>query len=301
MINSYATSDTAIADAVATLTTARGPQDIPPAVVEWLARLRVLLGVPFAYLVPHQEMLPQESIRFFYINRNWLDAAVDGALSLGSVTTRDRAHLESVYPALRAEADKAERNLWASQTGAPLHDGAAEVVTGFLLRSSVVSGWPALQIRGYRTVDEQRQLVQLLRVERLAPAVLLVLMDGIPDSLEIEEPRGSAQLGVDTATGAPNARSITLRDPATGQNIEGATLRVPFRENAPGVVDVTALRQRILAQNRPEIGPEISPAEFAQQLVQYPARQEFTETGPVPDVFRATIPIEVVRASHGGA
>ncbi len=47
---------------------------VPPDVVRFLARLRLLEGVPFNYLVPDATMLPLESIRFFYVDRNWLDA-----------------------------------------------------------------------------------------------------------------------------------------------------------------------------------------------------------------------------------
>ena len=57
-------------------------------VVAWLTRLRLLEGVPFSYIVSSEEMLPNESIRFFHMDRNWLDALVDGALSTGILDTR---------------------------------------------------------------------------------------------------------------------------------------------------------------------------------------------------------------------
>ena len=57
-------------------------------VVSWLTKLRLLEGVPFNYVVPSEEMLPNESIRFFHMDRNWLDAMVDGALSTGILDTR---------------------------------------------------------------------------------------------------------------------------------------------------------------------------------------------------------------------
>ena len=57
-------------------------------VVAWLTRLRLLEGVPFSYIVSSEEMLPNESIRFFHMDRNWLDALLDGALSTGILDTR---------------------------------------------------------------------------------------------------------------------------------------------------------------------------------------------------------------------
>jgi len=57
-------------------------------ITEWLSRLRLLDGVPFPYIVPSDGMLPNESIRFFHLDRNWLDALVDGALSTGVLDSR---------------------------------------------------------------------------------------------------------------------------------------------------------------------------------------------------------------------
>ena len=57
-------------------------------ITEWLSRLRLLDGVPFPYIVPSEGMLPSESIRFFHLDRNWLDALVDGALSTGVLDSR---------------------------------------------------------------------------------------------------------------------------------------------------------------------------------------------------------------------
>jgi hypothetical protein len=296
MIQVYGSSDTAIGDAVTAVEAPPEPGEIASDLVSWLARVRLLQGVPFSYLVPHEQMLPRESIRFFYVNRNWLDAAVDGALSLGAATTRERALLETMYRDLRGEVDQAERNLWQQALGGTLREGAGEVITGFLLRSRMVSGWPGLEVRASRTVDGVQAPVQLLRVERLAPAVLLVLMDGIPQSVLLEEPRGGAQLGVDAAPGGK--RIVTMRDPATGSNIPGATVEVPFRPGAPGVIDTRALRQRMLDKQRPEIGPDMSAAELALQLVQYPTSQPFQGAGDDP-VFQASVPLAVIRASQG--
>ena len=50
--------------------------------VEWIARLVLLYPVPFHYLVPHQSLLPSESLRFFHLDDNWVDALVDGAFSI---------------------------------------------------------------------------------------------------------------------------------------------------------------------------------------------------------------------------
>ena len=61
--------------------------------MRWLTRLRLLEAVPFQYLVPAEEMLPTETIRFFHIDRNWVDALIDGAMSVTLTSTREKQWL----------------------------------------------------------------------------------------------------------------------------------------------------------------------------------------------------------------
>jgi hypothetical protein len=274
----------------------------PAAVVDWLARLRLLYGVPFAYLVPDEALLPKESIRFFYVNRDWTDAAVDGALSVGAATTRDRARFEALHADVRDAVDRHERKVWAKDADQTLMQGeSGEVVTGFLLRSRAVSGWPALHVRAYRGDDEE---VQLLRMERLAPAVLLVLMDGVPDRVEIEEPRAGIQFGVDEPdpqdNRPPDSRWLIVRDPATGEPAGVDDVRVPFRAGSPGVIDMAELRRRLQGTVAAGADGELGAGEMALQLLQFPFRQVFGRpAGGMGKVFRVTIqPDEFRRRLH---
>src|SRR5262245_65190279 len=97
------------------LVTDHDPDDgnhvVPGELRRFLARLRLLHGVPFSYLVPDADLLPIESIRFFYVDRAWTDALVQGVLSVGTITTADRAQLEAVYPRIRDDVDEAERTI----------------------------------------------------------------------------------------------------------------------------------------------------------------------------------------------
>src|SRR5690348_2015554 len=88
-----------------------GEHVVPFELRQWLARLRLLEGVPFAYLVADSALLPPESIRFFYLDRRWTDAVVQGALSVGTVTSADRSQLEQLHPVARDEVDVAERTV----------------------------------------------------------------------------------------------------------------------------------------------------------------------------------------------
>jgi hypothetical protein len=285
-----------LTEAIATASAPQAPEEpsgLPSEVATFLAHLRLMSGVAFQYLVPDDDLLPPESIRFFYLDRNWTDAAVDGALAAGTFTTAERATLAARYTEIRDAIDTAERNVWADRTGVQGHDGPAEVATGLLLRSRAVSGWPGLHVRGYRGADPEP--MRMLRIERLAPAVLLALVDGIPDRMVIEEPRQGIQFGVDAQEdgGAGGRFAANVRDPATGR-FTGTTAPVPFRKDAPGVIDRTTLRERLIATG--EVGPALDSAEYALQLLQLPYQQWFGEAdGGFTEFLHTTIDVAQMR------
>ena len=272
----------------------------PLAVRDWLARLRLLEGVPFNTIVADSELLPKESIRFFYLDRAWTDALVQGALSVGTVNSGDRAQLQTLYPAIRDEIDAQERLVRLPGSEA-LQLGQAAQITGMLLRSRAVSGWPALQVRAYRReVGNDEDIIpesnpdrlKLLRLERLAPAVLLALFDGVPEVVHIEEPRQGVQFGVKLAPqGDGNSFSATVRarDIFTAKDVEpNKNMPVSFRGGAPGVIDL----KRTLDTFHNEVSVH-SGAEFALQMIRFPYRQVFGDpnspnAAEKQDVFRPT-------------
>jgi hypothetical protein len=94
------------------------------------------------------------------------------------------------------------------------------------------------------------------------------------------------QFGVDETGGsAPGNWSYTLtvrRNAAVNGDLTESTspgdqIPVPFRPNAPGVLDMSALQQQIVAR----IGGTGSASEFALQMIRLPYRQVY---GPVEAV-----------------
>jgi hypothetical protein len=242
------------------------------------------------------------------------------------VTTADRSALAALYGTVRAEVDEAERlvRLPGVDPGAAVPAGPAGTISGFLLRSRMVSGWPALHVRGYAVdnlslakpiadgdVDESDgaalQRLGLLRMERLAPAVLLVLFDGVPAVVHIEEPRAGIQFGVDAeGDGGSAGALVNLRDPATARPT-GATVEVPFRPDVPGVIHLGALARKLVTAE-PALGPTLDAAEFAMQLLQFPYRAVFGDRtlagGPPSDpaaLFRPTVGMaQLLKRFEGG-
>lgn len=290
---------------------------VPADIARFLARLRLLEGVPFNYLVPDAAMLPIETVRFFYVDRNWLDALVQGALSVGTANSADREQLAGLHPIIRREVDVAERLVRMKSADAPAVDaagrpiGVAGPMTGFLMRSRIVSGWPGLHVRAYSTdtrpddktipeMDTSPDRVRLLRMERLAPAVLLVLFDGVPAVVHVEEPRSGVQFGVrvkqtgDTASAVVPLRDVTKPNNGPLKTATGVdrTIPVPFRSRAPGVINLSALAESLRTASGTNIGTTIDSAEFATEMLRFPIRQVFgdTEVDPGTDAFVATIP-----------
>jgi hypothetical protein len=290
-----------------------GQRVVPSELRGYLARLRLLDGVPFSYLAADAELLPRESIRFFYLDREWTDALVQGALSVGTVNSADRAQLESLYRYVRDEVDEEERRV-RLPGGERVQQGPAGPVTGFLLRSRVVSGWPGLHVRAYRQAlgqaddaaipESDPRRIKLLRMERLAPAVLLVLMDGIPAVVHIEEPRQGIQFGVRLIPSDPAVPNlfqarVPARDALTALDVAPPVLvPVPFRPGSPGVIDIARLNRALMDTNGTNMGTAVEAAEFALQMLRFPYRQVFGDPAPgspITDVFKPTIYVEKLR------
>lgn len=191
-------------------------------VVEWLSKLRTLQGVPFVYIVPTEEMLPNESIRFFHIDRNWLDALVDGAISVGTLDSRgslpavSEDNEELKYQRLIQELNNSEINknpyrnkllgkAKQSQYSDEYPSGGS--TSGFLLRSTVVRDFPGLEVSAYEapgirsdqpakwaTSDKR---IQTIHQVRLSDTILLCIFNGIPTHLRLQEPGEGIRLGLD--------------------------------------------------------------------------------------------------------
>lgn len=129
---------------------------------EWIQGFKRLEGVSPDYLLASSAMLPPESIRFFYVDENWVDALVEGALSIGG----------EEYCGCAANFRQ--------------YDGE-EVRTGFLLRSVLVEAFPALTVT---PKAGERELV-VERLTYMGADVLLGIVNGEMDAIVFAEPEES--------------------------------------------------------------------------------------------------------------
>ncbi|MDH4116977.1 MAG: hypothetical protein OEW30_06235 [Acidimicrobiia bacterium] len=230
---------------------------VPPAVENWLARLSLLYGVPFEHLVPDATMLPIESIRFFYIDANWIEAMVDGAFSVGVHSQRDVRFHRLLRPAVRratqVAAGKLRRDLRGEATTPEAAATDVRVRGGFLMRSEIVAGWPGLEVAGYASSDSSGTPIEILRLDRLAPDLLLCIFAEVPVLVVINEPPEGLHFGTGGVSVAPE-----MRQPG-------------------GRINLSRLARAIAgADNRQQLS---GAGELAEEIVDSPLAQHF---GPPP-------------------
>jgi len=150
----------------------------------WLADLYLLRGVPFWYMVPDEQILPPESIRFFLVDPNWVACLIDGAMSIGRAT-------RSVW-----DHDQVFAKKWLDQICDKAQSGWRESprpLSGFLLRSQAVKGWwPGIRAEGRG--PNQQELPQL-RLELVSASTLLGLFDGEISRVDLYEPLEGIHFG----------------------------------------------------------------------------------------------------------
>ncbi|THC91742.1 hypothetical protein EYZ11_008793 [Aspergillus tanneri] len=141
-------------------------------VLKWLMDRMFLDGVPAHYLISDPFHLEPESLRFFSIDQNWVDALIDGALSLGNHQGDDPDRA----------AIKAALNDYIQQ-GPQLLDQETQVPSyGFFLRSDLVTMFPDLRVKTLPQQSNPPKRAPLLRHEIITDGVMLCLLDRTPGS-----------------------------------------------------------------------------------------------------------------------
>jgi hypothetical protein len=247
-------------------------QLMPEQLVQWLAQTALLYGVPFNNLVVDSRMLPPESLRFFYLDANWIDALLDGTLSIGQQSSRDSMFQQLMHDKLHQAVDAVLLQVRDALCGRPTSGtqppGGQPV--GLLLRSAAVAAWPGLEVRGYA----QQQLLKPLRLDRVAPDILLVIFPALPDEVDLQEPSEGLVFGfmdeglalrylpealpAGKVLGSPTGNTVSPAALAQAQRKGDAN---PAYNVAAGLVPLLTTQLGIA---------DLSPASLAVQLVRVP-------------------------------
>lgn len=263
------------------------------AILEWLTRLSVFHGVPLQYLVADRRMLPENAIRFFRIDPNWVAALVDGAFSLGRVTTGDGAREGNALAAFaeraRGHARKLRPRILARRFGTPpppqeLLD-APDAMSGFLLRSSAIAAWPGLEVRVY---DAQGTKLDLLRFERLGRDVLFCIAAGVVHKLSLSEPAESLHFGISLETEEKRLKYVDASSGhEPGQQMD-VSVPVSWRDGTRRVLEADGMQQvvydALIANGGIDPDGDWTPAQFALEMVQGVQEVDFRIELPIVNV-----------------
>ena len=233
-------------------------------VEKWFSGLSLLEGVPFDYLVPDPQLLPEESIRFFRLDNHWISCLLNGAFSIGSLGSDDPGRERCpYYPKERT-------------------------VTGVLLRSDAVSGWPGLKVSGSSSDNlnddksyENESILKTLRVEKLGPDVLLCFFEGTLATLDVHLPAENLHFGFDRPYGNQSNYWKNLRNPEKGGLIHPAKAQsvqwLGHTENATATrfVDMHAISEQMRTKLEVK-SSKWSPAQLALQMIEGVPRVRFS-------------------------
>ena len=292
--------------------------DLPPYAVAFLAHLRLLIGVPFDYLVPDPRMLPDESIRFFHLDRSWTDRLVDGVFAVGKIGTREQAHHQAAATDIEAQLDEAEPGVRPLQRGLGTLAGArgdgrggrrpadhrAAAALGARQRLAAHGG---LRLRG-----RSQAHAAAARAPRAVGADRAVRRRGDPHLARGAPPRDPVRrLGHDrTAERAATTPGRQAEPPSEtlGGSVETETPEFPlgFRDESLRVVEIAALRKLLSYEadlrdpprniDDPEqikgMPLQNGSSAFAIELLQLPWRQVYDDdaedaSGPHPVAVQA--------------
>ncbi|WP_224371860.1 hypothetical protein [Hyalangium versicolor] len=230
---------------------------MPEAVSQWLGDLATLKGLPFSYLIPDERVLPAEGLRLVRVDPVWVDCLLDGAYSIGRVTEADW------------EEDRASRS----------RRGLGEVpreLSGFVMRSAVVAGYPNLLVEAYAQREEDvgsipAEGMNAVRVDSLADDVLIGLFEGELKTVDFFQAPEGLSFGLDVREDTSSAFTKNLRD-RSGSGTELIINPVPFRNADKGMVDMKGVADLMKTMTHATV---FTAAQFALQMIEGGPRIRF--------------------------
>jgi hypothetical protein len=273
------------------------PPAIPATVQSWLGQAMLLYGVPFQYLVPDEALLPAESIRFFYLNPEWINCLLQGACSVGRTSETDeladqllRAHFfevsEKLAYELRSSAkQEADQRRGGNVSPAPAEQPGSDSqlhwpLSGYLLRTDAVEAWIGLEAKatGVDSAGNSLEPLQILRMDRLAPDILLCIYNGKVTEIEVTQPPEAIHFGAASKPGGGHEKTglRKIKGDGLGEKINGA-VEVPMSEKR--VVKMNDLAMNIsnglIEAEQMGNDDSFTSAEFAVEMIESPAKVIF--------------------------
>ncbi|KAE8356856.1 hypothetical protein BDV28DRAFT_154359 [Aspergillus coremiiformis] len=149
-------------------------------VLKWVLDRLVFSNIPTQYLVTDSSHLPLESIRFFQVDTRWMNAMLDGALSLANyLRSEDDPIRGAIFEAIN----------WYRDTPIPDIQRTSPIpLYGCYVRSVLVTKFPDLRVEIYLNQTRVDEL-QLLRHEIVNGDTMLCLFAHGPSASTFNEIR----------------------------------------------------------------------------------------------------------------
>ncbi|KAJ6021230.1 hypothetical protein N7540_006734 [Penicillium herquei] len=147
-----------------------------------LLEFKFVHTIPINYLIPALDFLPPESIRFFYVDKSWIDAFMDGSLSIGN--TLDVDGTDSIKAEIKQSVVLYENTPIDYPSGR--HKPQIPKY-GFFIRSELISIWPDMRFSAPFPQNFKGGKLEILSTKRLENDVMMVLLDRCPEDLATED------------------------------------------------------------------------------------------------------------------
>lgn len=233
-------------------------KNLPDDLFKWLENTSLLKGVPFNYLIPDESMLPPETIRFFYFDKNWQNALMDGALSIGrNLDISDDGSANDSLEKIIIE------NILTGLSTTSSAAASSDLITGFILRSAIVKDYPGIGVNAYASVsnpESPQPELPLLRMEVVGKSsdILICIADGKIVQADIHEAPQGLHYGIDsfndTGQPIPTKKIYPTFTKDSDSNVHfGDNAKVDiascFRSASPRTMQVSILSQKLAAVN----------------------------------------------------
>lgn len=218
-------------------------------ILDFLAELEILYHVPYAYLLPKDDLLLEEQIGFFYLDSEWIRCMQQGALSIGCASEVEKRWSKEAGRFYRTAVKARSGHLREKMFGLPEKDEKTFVRSGFLLRSEAVRCWPGIEVKCWedekvRTEDTR---LSILRLEKIAKDTLLCIVSGDIKAVELSQPPEGIYM--------------------EAKNKKETGMDIIFRKEAKGVLDIKAMTEA-LARTK-NVTPEEFGAVFLHKQTKY--------------------------------
>lgn len=247
----------------------------PDEVKEFLMEGSLLYHVPFWYLLPDQELLGEEELRFFWLDGDWLLHFLDGMCSIARNASIDYRHdeelLGSLFQEVMEENDAVRRKrqgkeeLDGKEGGkACTHTGEKQKYTGFLLRSALVKDFRGLEFQAYNDREGGEKL-QALRLDTLGGNVLFGIFRGEIRRLVIGQPPEGLHFGMELTDTEKGRKAVKYLRSLNNGILNDREAEVALKEEGRfQCMDVKRTKDCIAAA----LGSSIQSAGFALEMIQ---------------------------------